>query len=88
MKFEKEDVQSEESLWSLYERWGARYNRARDPADKVRRFDFFKATVHRVIGRSAGQERLGLNGFADLSEEEFGDYTCLMPLWTTLMHRP
>ncbi|GJN20921.1 hypothetical protein PR202_gb08359 [Eleusine coracana subsp. coracana] len=44
INFGKEDLESKESLWSLYERWGARYNRARDPADKVHHLDFFKAT--------------------------------------------
>ncbi|KAM0850180.1 hypothetical protein ACQ4PT_053245 [Festuca glaucescens] len=74
LKFSTDDLDSDASLWELYETWGARYNVARDPAEKLRRFPTFKETALRVASRSRAP---GLNGFADLSTDEFNrDYKC------------
>jgi hypothetical protein len=71
VKFTTDDLNSEALLWGLYQRWDARYNVERDPMEKLRRFDTFKETAHRVASRAgvAGQA-LGLNAFADLSSLE------------------
>ncbi|CAL4942816.1 unnamed protein product [Urochloa decumbens] len=81
VKFGKEDLDSEESLWQLYQRWGARYNVARDPADKLRRFAVFKDAARRIHLREAAAGRApGLNGFADLTNDEFSRvYKCAKP---------
>ena len=42
VKFTTDDLNSEASLWGLYQRWGARYNVGRDPVEKLRRFDTLK----------------------------------------------
>jgi len=71
VKFTTDDLNSEASLWGLYQRWGARYNVGRDPVEKLRRFNTFKETAHRVASRAgvAGHAP-GLNAFADLSSLE------------------
>ncbi|CAN6310550.1 unnamed protein product [Urochloa humidicola] len=75
VKFGKEDLDSEDSLWRLYERWSARYNVTRDPADKLRRFAVFKDAARRVHLRAAAAGRApGLNGFADITNDEFERY--------------
>ncbi|XP_066323163.1 cysteine endopeptidase RepA-like [Miscanthus floridulus] len=73
LQFTTDDLASDASLWELYERWGARYNVARDPAEKLRRFQTFKETALRVASRAgvAGGRAPGLNAFADLSADEF-----------------
>ncbi|GJN20922.1 hypothetical protein PR202_gb08360 [Eleusine coracana subsp. coracana] len=35
VEFSKEDLESEDSMWKLYEVWGARYKVARDPVEKL-----------------------------------------------------
>ena len=45
VKFTTDDLNSEASLWGLYQRWGAHYNVERDPMEKLRRFDTFKETA-------------------------------------------
>jgi hypothetical protein len=37
-------MESDESMWALYERWGARCEVARDAGEKLRRFGIFKET--------------------------------------------
>ncbi|GJM84877.1 hypothetical protein PR202_ga00589 [Eleusine coracana subsp. coracana] len=82
VEFSKEDLESEDSMWKLYEVWGARYKVARDPVEKLRRFAIFKEKARRVYAshlQAAGQTPLGLNIFADLSDEEVHrDYSCRM----------
>ncbi|XP_012699738.1 thiol protease SEN102-like [Setaria italica] len=58
VKFTNEDLKSEESLWHLYERWGGCYNVTRHPSTSC---------------AAAGQAP-GLNGFADLTNDEFNRY--------------
>ncbi|XP_004987384.1 ervatamin-C, partial [Setaria italica] len=75
VKFTDEDLKSEESLWRLYERWGARYNVTRHPVDKLRRFAFFKDSARHVhLHATAAGQAPGLNGFADLTNDEFNRY--------------
>ncbi|CAL5096438.1 unnamed protein product [Urochloa decumbens] len=61
VKFADEDVESEEALWRLYERWLAHFNVSRHPAEKVRRFSLFK------------EAERDNRGILDLSEQELVD---------------
>ena len=89
VKFGEEDLKSDESLWNLYERWGVRYNVARDPAEKLRRFAVFKDTVRRVHLRAAAGVSPGLNGFADITANEFTrDFSCRMTRRNLTAPRP
>ncbi|PWZ41476.1 Thiol protease SEN102 [Zea mays] len=68
------DLESEESMWSLYERWRSVHTVSRDLREKQSRFEAFKANA-RHIGefnkRKDVPYKLGLNKFADLTQEEF-----------------
>lgn len=43
--FNEHDLESEESLWSLYERWRSHHTLSRDLDDKHERFGVFKENV-------------------------------------------
>uniref|UniRef100_A0ACD5XUT2 Uncharacterized protein n=1 Tax=Avena sativa TaxID=4498 RepID=A0ACD5XUT2_AVESA len=83
VQFAKEDLQSDDSLWKLYELWCARHKVARDPGEKLRRFAIFKEKARRVYSfhlQVAGGTPLGLNIFADQSDDEVRrDYRCGRP---------
>uniref|UniRef100_A0A0D3FX27 Cathepsin propeptide inhibitor domain-containing protein n=1 Tax=Oryza barthii TaxID=65489 RepID=A0A0D3FX27_9ORYZ len=36
------DLESDQAVWALYERWCKSYNKKRDHAEMIRRFDIFK----------------------------------------------
>ncbi|CAL4901623.1 unnamed protein product [Urochloa decumbens] len=78
VKFADEDVESEEALWRLYERWLAHFNVSRHPAEKLRRFSLFKEAARQIHRRAAVRGRVpGLNRFVDVSATEFNsDYGC------------
>lgn len=79
--FTAEDMESDDSMWALYDRWAARYGVARHPGEKLRRFAIFKDTARRVY---AGDKHyvLGLNVFADMdTTDEFrARHSCDMPV--------
>jgi KDEL-tailed cysteine endopeptidase len=71
-----EDLKSEESMWSLYERWSHVYGvSSRDLAeDKKSRFEVFKANarhIHEFNKKEGMSYKLGLNKFSDMTVEEF-----------------
>lgn len=82
LKISGNDVKSEESIRRLYDRWARRYNIARTPADRLRRFAVFNQTAHRVFSRRvAGGEAPALNVFADTSDQEFNrHYMCRLTM--------
>ncbi|KAF2917560.1 hypothetical protein DAI22_09g201900 [Oryza sativa Japonica Group] len=68
--FTDKDLESEESMWSLYERWRS----WGDLAEKVSRFEVFKKNaryIHEFNKRKGMSYWLGLNKFADMTSEEF-----------------
>ena len=64
-----QDLESEESLWDLYERWCTFNEVARDPDEKSMRFSIFKQNVRFIHENNRGDARskLGLNIFADMT---------------------
>ncbi|KAF7019505.1 hypothetical protein CFC21_032672 [Triticum aestivum] len=66
-----QDLESEESLWDLYERWCAFNEVAREPDEKLMRFSIFK-NVRFIHENNQGDARskLGLNIFADRTHAE------------------
>lgn len=79
VKFADADVESEDALWRLYERWLAHFNVSRHPAEKARRFSIFKEAARQIHRRAAvrGHAAPGLNRFVDLSNAEFvSDFGC------------
>ncbi|KAG2612335.1 hypothetical protein PVAP13_4KG273900 [Panicum virgatum] len=82
IEFTAEDMESNDSMWALYERWSAHYEVARDAGDKLRRFRVFKETARSVYARHLGDRHymLGLNSFADMTMDEFRDaFACKRP---------
>ncbi|CAN6164966.1 unnamed protein product [Urochloa humidicola] len=82
VEFTVSDMESDDSMSALYDRWAAHYEVARDAGDKVRRFSTFKETVRRVYAADPGDKHyvVGLNVFADLTTEEFrAGYACERP---------
>jgi hypothetical protein len=45
---EEKDLESDEALWALYERWCKYFNEERDRDEMARRFSKLKETVLRV----------------------------------------
>ena len=72
--FDEKDLQSEESLWSLYERWRSHHTLSRDLDDKHDKFTVFKDNVrfiHEFNKRKDVPYKLALNKFGDMTNEEF-----------------
>ncbi|XP_006661547.3 thiol protease SEN102-like [Oryza brachyantha] len=73
--FTDKDLESEESIWKLYERWGHVHGlTSRDLAEKGSRFEAFKVNAKHVneFNKKEGMTyELGLNKFADMTLEEF-----------------
>uniref|UniRef100_A0A0D9XGV8 Uncharacterized protein n=1 Tax=Leersia perrieri TaxID=77586 RepID=A0A0D9XGV8_9ORYZ len=68
------DLESEESMWNLYERWRAVYASSRDLSDMESRFEIFKANARYIneFNKKKGMSYwLGLNKFSDMTSEEF-----------------
>ncbi|TVU29690.1 hypothetical protein EJB05_21268 [Eragrostis curvula] len=63
----EKDLESDEALWALYERWCKHYNQERDPEEMAQRFDKFKKTALHVhqVNKSNLSYKLGLNQFSD-----------------------
>ncbi|KAG8057769.1 hypothetical protein GUJ93_ZPchr0002g23928 [Zizania palustris] len=73
--FTEKDLESEESMWNLYERWNDVYTSSSpNLAEKVRRFEAFKENARYVNEFNKDESmtyKLGLNKFADLTLDEF-----------------
>ncbi|CAN6175110.1 unnamed protein product [Urochloa humidicola] len=65
------DLESDEALWDLYERWCNAYGEERSRDEMQRRFDYFKDSVmfvdreNKKAIRDGGLCSVGLNKFAD-----------------------
>lgn len=71
--FNEKDLESEESLWDLYERWRSYHTVTRDIVKKHRKFNVFKANVRYIheFNKNDAPYKLRLNKFGDLTNEEF-----------------
>ncbi|GJM90512.1 hypothetical protein PR202_ga06799 [Eleusine coracana subsp. coracana] len=67
-------MESDDSMWALYERWGAHHEVARDAGDKLRRFGTFKEMLRSVYAADPGDKHyvLGLIVFADMTSQAQG----------------
>lgn len=74
MDMSEKDLETEESLWSLYERWRSHHTVSRDLDEKQRRFNVFKENarnIHEFNKRKDAPYKLRLNKFADMTNQEF-----------------
>lgn len=77
------DLESEASMWSLYEMWRSVHTVSLDLEEKERRFETFKENaryINEFNKRKDVPYKLGLNQFSDLTLEEFTSmYTGALP---------
>ncbi|KAI8019552.1 hypothetical protein LOK49_LG04G02209 [Camellia lanceoleosa] len=71
--FHEKELETEESLWDLYERWRSHHTVSRSLDDKHNRFNVFKYNVHYVhnVNKKDKPYKLKLNKFADMTNHEF-----------------
>nr|CAA06243.1 pre-pro-TPE4A protein [Pisum sativum] len=71
--FNEHDLDSEKSLWDLYERWRSHHTVTRSLDEKHNRFNVFKANVMHVHNTNKLDKpyKLKLNKFADMTNYEF-----------------
>nr|CAA84378.1 cysteine proteinase [Vicia sativa] len=71
--FNEHDLESEKSLWNLYERWRSHHTVTRNLDEKHNRFNVFKANVMHVHNTNKLDKpyKLKLNKFGDMTNYEF-----------------
>ncbi|KAK3017852.1 hypothetical protein RJ639_004544 [Escallonia herrerae] len=71
--FHEKELETEKSLWDLYERWRSHHTVSTNLDEKHRRFNVFKANVQHVhnVNKMDKPYKLKLNKFADLTNHEF-----------------
>ncbi|KAL6559343.1 hypothetical protein OROGR_004460 [Orobanche gracilis] len=71
--FHEAELETEEKLWDLYERWRSHHTVSRSMDEKHRRFNVFKANARHVHDFNNKDEpyKLKLNKFADMTSHEF-----------------
>nr|AAD28477.1 papain-like cysteine protease [Sandersonia aurantiaca] len=70
----EKDLESEDSLWSLYERWRSHHAVSRDLDQKQKRFNVFKENVKFIHEFNKNKDvtfKLALNKFGDMTNQEF-----------------
>lgn len=71
--FHEKELETEESLWDLYERWRSHHTVSSDLKEKHKRFNVFKHNVLHVHNTNKLDKpyKLKLNKFADMTSHEF-----------------
>ncbi|XP_042506263.1 vignain-like [Macadamia integrifolia] len=71
--FHEKDLETEDSLWNLYERWRSHHTVSRDHSEKPKRFNVFKENVKFIheFNKKDHPYKLKLNKFGDLTNLEF-----------------
>ncbi|KAH8486816.1 hypothetical protein H0E87_025715 [Populus deltoides] len=71
--FHEKDLESEESLWDLYEKWRSHHTVSTSLDEKRMRFNVFRANVLHVHNTNKMDKpyKLKLNKFADMTNHEF-----------------
>ncbi|GFP88434.1 vignain [Phtheirospermum japonicum] len=67
------DLETDEKLWGLYERWRSHHTVSRSIDDKHKRFNVFKSNAHYIhnFNKEDKPYKLKLNKFADMTSHEF-----------------
>ncbi|CAK9144597.1 unnamed protein product [Ilex paraguariensis] len=71
--FQEKELETEERLWDLYERWRSHHTVSRSLDEKHKRFNVFKANLHYVhnFNKNDKPYKLKLNKYADMTNHEF-----------------
>ncbi|KAJ4961945.1 hypothetical protein NE237_021855 [Protea cynaroides] len=69
----EKDLETEDSLWDLYERWSSHHTVTRDFSEKQKRFNVFKENVKMIhqFNKEDHSYKLKLNKFGDMTNQEF-----------------
>ncbi|XP_047943554.1 vignain-like [Salvia hispanica] len=71
--FHEAELETEERLWDLYERWRSHHTVSRSLDDKHKRYNVFKANARYIndFNKMDKPYKLELNKFADMTDHEF-----------------
>lgn len=71
--FDERDLESDEKLWNLYERWQRHHAVPHEHHEKHKRFGVFKENAKFIheFNKQGKPYKLALNKFGDLTKEEF-----------------
>lgn len=71
--FDEKELETEDKLWDLYEKWRSHHTVSRSLDEKLKRFNVFKHNVMHVHNTNKKDKpyKLKLNKFADLTNHEF-----------------
>lgn len=71
--YNEKDLETEDSLWNLYERWGSHHTVSRDLSEKQKRFNVFKENLKNIheFNKEDHPYKLSVNKFADMTNHEF-----------------
>ncbi|KAG9138157.1 hypothetical protein Leryth_001389 [Lithospermum erythrorhizon] len=71
--FHEKELETDDSLWEMYERWRSLHTVSRSVDEKHKRFNVFKANAQYVhsINKQDRPYKLKLNKYADLTSHEF-----------------
>ncbi|KAH6770547.1 Cysteine proteinases superfamily protein [Perilla frutescens var. hirtella] len=71
--FHEAELETEEKLWDLYERWRSHHTVSRNLEEKHKRFNVFKANAHYIneFNKMDKPYKLKLNKFGDMTNHEF-----------------
>ncbi|XP_043707837.1 vignain-like isoform X2 [Telopea speciosissima] len=69
----EKDLETDDSLWNLYERWRSHHTVSRDISEKQQRFNVFKENIKYIheFNKKDHPYKLKLNNFADMTNHEF-----------------
>lgn len=71
--FHESELETEEKMWDLYERWRSHHRTSRSLEDKHKRFDVFKDNARYIndFNNKDKPYKLKLNKFADMTNQEY-----------------
>lgn len=71
--YHEKELETEQGLWDMYERWRSYHTVSRSLDDKHKRFNVFKANAQHVHNTNMLDKpyKLKLNKFADMTNHEF-----------------
>lgn len=71
--FHEKELETEESLWDMYEKWRSHHTVSRSIDEKHKRFNIFKANARYVhsFNKKDRPYKLKLNKYADMTSHEF-----------------
>lgn len=71
--FHEKELETEETLWALYERWRSHHTVSRSLDEKLMRFNVFKHNIDYIhnFNKEDQPYKLKVNKFADMTNHEF-----------------